>query len=120
MPKASSVPASLKAFLKHNKGAVLVAGNNGGDSWRPRPGDTLEGVIAQYKKEVGDNEQDLIVVDTASGPVTVWLSTVLKRQISPKDKGRKVFILFQGTAPKKKGRKYGAKLYTVALASPKE
>lgn len=116
----SAVPKALQRFLASHKGAITVAGSGGGGtSWRPRPGDTLEGRILKYKTRQGDNKQDVVEVNTKTGVISVWLTKVLKRQISSKDVGKNVFIGYSHDVPPKKRGWHPTKIFVVAMSNGK-
>lgn len=115
---SKKVPAALAAFLKRHKGASEVGGGGqGGDSWNPKIGDVIEGKILEYKKEVGQYEQNLIVLETPKdGRKTVWLSAVLDQRISASDVGRDVVIYFESIVKAKKKGRSDTKIFRVYMA----
>jgi hypothetical protein len=113
-----AINKAVAAFLRKHKGAAEVGGEKGsyGDTWSPsKSGETISGTIKAYRANQGDNEQNVIDVETDKGTKSVWLTTVLDNRISKSDVGRAVLIEFTGTKPAKKKGWNPTKLYTVYM-----
>lgn len=124
MAQNGKVPPEVAAFLKQYGDKVVVGGGAGtfGETWSPeKPGETITGKITDYRSDQGENEQDVISLDTKTGPRSVWLGASLAMQISKADVGSVVLIEYKGKA--KKARKKGwspariFQVYKVATAS---
>jgi hypothetical protein len=82
---------------------------NTGNSWRPEPGETIEGTIKRVNEttitEYG--EQSFIELTTADGTVTVWCNSILSEQIESEDvkPGDHVAIKFLGLKKSKRGNR---------------
>jgi hypothetical protein len=117
---STKVPAAVAAFLREHGNNVETKGSGGfGETWAPvKVGETLVGRIVDYRKNQGDNKQDVVTVQDADERLhSVWLTTVLANRIAPEDVGKAVCITFRGLGGKPKRKGWSpAKLFDVLMA----
>lgn len=81
-----------------------------GNSWRPEPGEVIEGVVGKMGDTITDyGDQSYIELATGLGKVTVWLNSILAEQVEKEDikAGDSIAVKFIGFKNSKKGnRKY--------------
>ncbi|MEA3642964.1 MAG: hypothetical protein VBE63_23925 [Lamprobacter sp.] len=80
------------------------------DTWRPEPGNVLEGAIVGSRQESGPfGPQHQALVQTPSGQVTaVWLTPWLLERLRAEDAeiGSLISITFHGQAQSQTGKRY--------------
>jgi hypothetical protein len=86
-------------------------GNNFPSTWDPEVGDSLMGIVREYKAEIKTRTKQgtsdaVIVRETGTNlDWTVWISAGLKNRLNAKDKGKKIFLRRTDDLPAlKKGR----------------
>lgn len=81
-----------------------------GRTWEPKVGESLTCHVTDYKQDVKTRTKSgksdvLAVVDTNTGELlTVWISAGLKGRVTPKDKGRTLYLKRLADRPTRKGR----------------
>ena len=73
-----------------------------GESWAPKVGDHIMGKVKSFKTSVGPNKQDVVILATTGGDVTVWLSSNLQGRLTKKDVGRSVYVQRTKDVPHRK------------------
>ena len=74
--------------------------------WRPEPGDTLAGTLAEVLGPFGPGHK--LVIETPSGPVLCWASNYIKQEVRRMNAriGDLIAIKFDGKAESVRGAEY--------------
>lgn len=79
-----------------------------GNSWRPEPGEILEGIVEKLGDTITDfGDQSFMEVTTGLGKVTVWLNPILQEQVEAEEvsTGDHIAIKFIGMKKSRKGNR---------------
>jgi hypothetical protein len=79
-----------------------------GNSWRPKEGDTIEGIIEKVDETITEfGEQHFLELATGDGKVTVWCNSILNEQVESEDvkPGDHILIKFLGLKKSRKGNR---------------
>jgi hypothetical protein len=84
-------------------------------TWQPHkdgnPGDELEGVYKELKKDVGKHKKEIYVITTKEGDVDVWECTAIKKRFNEIEIGTSIGILYKGEGESPNGTYHDYKVY---------